>query len=320
MSPIRQKTFKYRGTIIVDTNVINDLFCLVADEHQNPSYYDDRKKWTERVEGRRIKHYLGILEFLGKQGFHIVIPEMVSVEASSVLACGTALLDYAGVPADKRPRFYSPQLAKLLQRAAKNHYMNVVTMESLDTGEPEAKALHTYIKGLEAIKALPSHSKEAQEKLNEMKHSFDRNMGEKAIKTYLKQSKQDRMPNVFVLSQDSEALKDIAKECHVPVINLNGLLRPFIAHGLHKAVGLKEEVTAQSILKECAERRKKISGRQHHVTSRYIDFHAISKSVETKKDVFREAMSELAADLGVTDWKTLIAESRAKMNKPKSRS
>lgn len=68
---------KHRGTIILDASALIDLCAEVTP--------------TLRQHGIKPVRYLETITFLARQGYRVIIPEMVSIEASSVLANGTAL-------------------------------------------------------------------------------------------------------------------------------------------------------------------------------------------------------------------------------------
>jgi hypothetical protein len=310
MSPLHQKPYKHRGTIIVDANVINHLFCEVKPERQNPHYPQDKRKLGD-PQSSRIAHYLGILEFLAKHGFRIVVPEMVAVETGSVLASGVDMMKHAGIPREQMPIFHDPQLQKILQRAAKNRYFNVAIVEmSSDSEQHHEKAPARFMMAARKITKYLEGSEKAKEHMRELRQRYRRDLGEKAILSYIRDTHQENREDVFVLSDDKEALHYIGEQCHVPVLNLKGMLRPFIDNGLHKAVGLRDDISANAIMRDCSARRMEISGQKHTPKKYWTDQHWKAGVMEPVKDVFRKKMKELASDMEIGSWQERVRASR----------
>jgi hypothetical protein len=291
----------YRGTIIVDANVIYHLFCPVNPDFYNPNFTQEKKP-LNNPSAKRIHHYLGILEFLARNGFHIVIPEMVSAETGSVLACGTSMYDYADIPEDERPKLHDRQLVKLLQRVAHNYYPNIAMVEIRDPEHPDLHAPAELLRDMHGVKDHPPGSEEARGKMNEITNRVKTNFGDKAILGYIADTRQQGHDNIFVLSDDGGALERIGKECHVPVLNANALLRSFIRNGLHKGVGLNDNVKAMGVLRDCSGRRAKVTGREQRVSRFWIDQQWREGEAEPTVSVFSKKMQELAEDMGLNSW------------------
>lgn len=319
MSPLHRQPYKYRGTIIVDANVLNHLFCEVKDEFKNPAYRKEKAALND-PQSKRIKHYLGILEFLGKHGFHIVIPEIVAAETGSVLASGTALMDYANIPESERPLFYNPQLVKILQKVARNHYIDVVIVENPErSAHPDAQQAARHARHLKAIRKHPPGSNEARDALIKLLKQSGRDVGEKAILGYIIDSAQTKHGDVFVLGDDTKALEKIGKECGVPVFNTNGLLRPIISSGLHKAMGLAEDIKANDIQRECSARREAISKHKQTPIRRWMDQRWKTPDAEPQYDIFKQKIEELAKDMEISSWQERIKSQpdKDKGNRPR---
>ncbi len=305
MSPIQQPPKKYRGTIIVDANIIQHLYCEVPEGRKASSeeFSDCKAKLKNNQHDKRILHYLGVLEFLAKNGFHIVIPEIVAAEAGSVLQCGTDLMEYADIPESKRPKIYDLQLSKILGKAAKNKYNGVVVVEIREHKHPILLEPKRYTDALTSIKAYPRGSEEAQRALASIRSQFGRDLGEAAIIGYLHDTNQTGMNNIFVLTEDREAAEKIKLNCRVPVIDFHGLMRPFISNGLHRAVGLKEDITSNNIMKDCVNERSKRTEIEQFPSRNFVDIHVSNKNVITQ-GLFKKSITELANDLGVpNEWK-----------------
>lgn len=71
----------YRGDIIVDTCVLLEMISDIPKDKQ----YSNSKTPVK---------YIDLLSFLAKNGYHIIIPEMISYEAGKVLASGTDVGKY----------------------------------------------------------------------------------------------------------------------------------------------------------------------------------------------------------------------------------
>lgn len=311
MSPRYSPSYKQRGTIIVDANVLQHLFCEVNQTDISESYRSDRKT-LEDAQTKRIKHYLGILEFLGRHGFHIVVPEMVALESGSVLACGTDMIKHTELPPADCPKLYHPQLSMLLQRVANNKYPGIVIVEVRERDHPDLLATYDSSQQLREIKKLPKGSKVAQEKLKAWFKQREKNLGEAAIKGYITSSRQTGMDNIFVLTDDGNAMRSISTECDVRVINTNGLLRPFISTALHKTVGLRDDITSGYIQDQCVQSRISRTGKEHHKNRSWIDgrFDETGKTYDTEG--FKRTLEELAADMKIASWQERVKASREK--------
>lgn len=317
MEKTQAGTLQNRGTIIVDANAIYHLFCPVNKDFHDPDYTRQRGRLGED-KLTRIRHYLGILDFLSEHGFKIVIPEMVSMETGSVLACGTDVLAHVGGHIKEPPKLYDKQLVKLLQRVTKNRYPNIriVQMDEAKaySDHPELKELERtaeYLARGRAVKEKPQGSAEAFDAYVKMRRIRTKNFGEKAILGYILENNLSDKPNVFVLSDEREALEDIGKRAHVSVMNVNGLMSGFLKHRMHTAVGLKEDVDFTEIMTECAAHLTAI--RQQPYTNHYrvIDekWGRLDNDTAAPQYGYRpfsNAMRKLASGMHIKNWRDTI--------------
>jgi hypothetical protein len=295
----------YHGTIILDANVIYSLFCPVKEERLAPDFLQHKRHLPTTLT-TYIQHYLGFLEFLSKNGFHIVIPEMVSVETGSVLKCGTDMIKYANLPKEERPRLYDTLLVKLLQKVAKNKYPNIEIVATKGQKQEDAETPEGYVKLLEGVKKYKPASPEAHKEMNSIRKLVTKNFGEKAIINYIKENQKSGLNDVFVLSDDKGALDTITKECNVPVVNLNAFVRAFVSTGLHEAVGLKGDLKPRTVLKDCAANRTLQVGKKQEASGHFYDMKHSAGSEIVFKDLFLDKMHSLSKHLDISRWRLKV--------------
>lgn len=290
----------YRGTIIVDSSAFFFLFCKVPEDQKNMEFQQFKRR--NGIDGgkTRIRHYLGALDFLAQQGYHIVVPEMVAAEVASVLACGTSLFDHADIEHAERPKLHDSQLVNLIVRGIKGA-PNMTLVEMHDADDEDSRQVQSAIKALHAIAKMPPRDEITKEAMRVWREGAPKDLGEKAIMRYIKDQHLEGRDNVFVLSNDVDAMGKIMTQLNVPVVNCNGFLQGLLENKLGVAMGLKEDVRYKSVLDACYRNMEKITGTKKYIMG-YADYMPIEELPGFKPSHFKSAMKKLARDIGVKTW------------------
>jgi hypothetical protein len=304
-----RKTLKpysiHRGTIIVDSSALFYLFCPVADEHMNRHVQADKRAAQLDAPVTRIRHYLGALDYLAEQGYHIIVPEMVAAETSNVLACGTSLYEHSGLPEKQRPKLYDAQLVSLLRRGIRGK-PNMSLVELDRATDPDAIASQQALDKLREVLSHPEGSQEARNALIAWrKDQENRHLGEKAILGFINDAGLCERNDVFVLSNDKNALMEISQKTGVAVMNCNGFMRAITGSGLGKAMGLTEKAAVRDIMRTCAKYQENKVGFKKEPNYSWIDCRnktGIFDHNPEGKDAFRSQMDALSEALNTKSW------------------
>ena len=234
----------YRGDIIVDTSV---LFGLCIDIPKN--------------NGKVLKtgKYIDTLYFLAENGYHIIIPEMISFETEQVLASGADISDFLGGPlSPERYKILKPFLTNGLPKSStdKNYKDKVrynINVRS-NTGPDE---IDDFCKNMQGISDSCPRSEDGYIPKNEdFNKSYDKitvllekkqearkrdkfDYGDQSILSLLnKDYKNSNNKPVFVLADDVGLKEHINNEFpRVNVVTTSSLIFGIVGAGLSKAVG-----------------------------------------------------------------------------------
>lgn len=304
--PKRHKPYsQYRGTIIVDSSALFYLFCPVAEAHMNRQVQADKRAAMLDAPVTRIRHYLGALDYLAEQGYHIIVPEMVAAETASVLACGSSVLDHAEIPLERRKKLHSPQLTSIIKRAIRGK-PNMSLVEFTNATDEYARASQNAVDSLRRVLNHPKGSDDAAfELLGWRLNRYNKNLGEQAILGYINEAKLQGKQDVFVLSNDKIALEKISRESGVAVMNSNGFMSAILSSGVGKAMGLIDRLPTREVMNACAEHKSKVTGQLQHPNLRKIDHRNHEGDFGEHgegKDAFRTQMDALAEELQLKSW------------------
>lgn len=141
----------HRGTIVMSASGLISLCSKVSDRLKEDGLYPD--------------NYLDILGFLGKNGYQIVIPEMVSVEAANIIRNGFCINDAFG----KSGKFATqPKLEPLLKDAARAAGSPLKNFTGISI------ATHTGPEEVEALLDRLNHHTNNQQELSKQPHAKKR--------------------------------------------------------------------------------------------------------------------------------------------------
>gem|GEM_PF-3938727 len=236
---------EYRGTIIVDATILRGLSAPIPDKYLNGNH--------------TLHTYLGFLPFLANEGYHIIIPEMVSVEIGNTLANGDCVgkrlqnerfagtdqfirpflqnAAFGGLPnieiiPNTGPSFvddYCKAVTNALQSSAKVYNANLTADNRLSRKEkgPFAKKVST--------SALASE-------LNTIQASkLDYDYGDEAIKSLLGNDKIKDADNIFVLTDDIDLTKAITTQFpKVKTVTTRCLIYSLADSKLHALAGIEK--------------------------------------------------------------------------------
>ncbi len=261
----------YRGTIIVDANVLFGLCPHVPNNNGNG--------------GKKINHYIDLLPFLAKNGYNIVIPEMVSFETGQLLKTGVNINDLY----DKELLWKESKdvLTPLLKDAIlpvgdknkENPNINVVSGagpyyvdEFLGKINELYRGMVVQIKGLSSVPGANSKNNgikisvyastrnKITELVREMKEKGKKekiDYGDEAIISLIGKDYKISDKPVFVLTDDFGLRSQIySKYPSIKTITTDGFIASIVGAGLSVEAGLPESI---SIRKLELERRKEIA-------------------------------------------------------------
>ena len=237
---------QYRGTIIVDAVGLIDLSAQIPQKFCSDEFTP--------------KTYLETLKFLAANNYHVIIPEMVSLEASDVLADGRSIGKHFAVKEQFKEmgKVVNPFLREVAVGAIPN--IEIVP----NTGPQE---VDEHCKGIsKALDNLKDMKNDFRAMAHKTKTKFDStktditarvalirglekttdttNFGDKSILSLLKNNYASEK-NVFVLTRDSGLRNSIREQySNANAISTPRLMYGLIQAGLGKYAGIAENVSA----------------------------------------------------------------------------
>lgn len=228
-----------RGTIIVDTSMLYSLYAAAHGEFRADATIGS---------GVRLRRYLDVLGFLSRNGYDILIPEMVSFEAENVIASGKDADRWFTRADSKRNKVLRAEMKHFLQDVARGRHPNIHIVP--DTGPVE---VDTYLKSVSRVlnRANPKHAAMIA-RLVELQREDTTGFGERAILSMLEQhDRRIRSSNIFVLSDDRHVMDDLSKRHPgVHVCNTLGLLDALKQSRLWEGLGLDSGVTPVAVMRD----------------------------------------------------------------------
>ncbi|MDD4616259.1 MAG: hypothetical protein PHW76_03970 [Alphaproteobacteria bacterium] len=174
------------GILVVDTNTLFGLSALYPDAcPENPP-----------------RPLFEVLSFLGKNGFKVVVPEMVAFEAGRLLRDGSSIDMYFDSPLKNRP--FAKPVASFLQEAVIDGSVIIAPLPNADASAPAR-----FLKSMFEVHSSENiSSSEKRDKLIQIMADFKArdNFGEIAAHRYITAIENSSAP-VFYLSEDSWAVK-----------------------------------------------------------------------------------------------------------------
>ncbi|MDX2095247.1 MAG: hypothetical protein SFW64_04835 [Alphaproteobacteria bacterium] len=220
-----------RGTIILDASTIFYLAHPIDAQFVNPSHYP------------RLNSYLDLLPLLAKNGFRILIPEVVAIEAGDMLADGRELerSPYNHKPSDR-------MRAGFLKSVARGHCPNISIVTN--TGP---KGANTYCQSLRIAVDLARISEQANLK-NMLKgiktHSNTKNLGDQAIMAMLESEKyaQEGIPTLVMTDDRDLAIQ--AEKRGVQSVDTRSFLHNLVYSRLAAKMGLITQINGKNLTGE----------------------------------------------------------------------
>ncbi len=294
-----QQDKEYRGTIIVDTCVLSD-FSLAF-----PKSF--RQKGSQKPQT-----YLDILTFLAKNGYHIIIPEMIAIEAVEMVADGKSVKDWVKHDTNN-DHHYSETLMPFLKDVAKGNYPNIEIISG--SGEESADNYCTDFNQI--LNNIKSHKNgyNGTEYQNKMKLMTEINAlskdivrddyGDKAIKSLLNTYPKD---STFVLTDDKKLLADINKNYKDNSLSSYRLLQALPLAKLFQNAGIKE--LADIVKLENIRRRELMKVRYNESYNELSEEDGIKCVRFLQHHPFLQSLKELAADIGQAQINPIVGEVR----------
>ncbi len=237
-------TAQPRGTIILDANALIHLAVPVSP--------------TLRANGSTPETYLDILTFLANHDYRIFIPEMVSVEAGSLLASGRSI-DSVFSDFDNPHHERSSVIRAFLKQ--KNPNIQIIT----ETGPTEIDAycdsLQHALKYKTPLERRRSRSYTMSSfeaaragrgaSINVLKQQSTKDFGDQAIMSLLKSNREEIIDaeNLSVLTVDGD-LKDkiIQQHPYIDVVSIDKLCYAFGETNLPHHMGFPKHVSGQDLM------------------------------------------------------------------------
>lgn len=313
MQKIPKDAPKYRGTILVDANILIDLSVPFPEEY--------------RENGLAPATYLDLLTFLGENDYKIIIPEMVSLESGQVPHTGQNIAKFFDF-SNKKDRFVTENkiLPKFLQAVANREIKNIELVRN--TGPDFVNdycnriqiALNKYnnayndflgtAKRLDkkASKAIAERTaqKALTEEFKKIHLNGKNDYGDNAILSLLKKNNEYEENNpTFVMTDDVKFIKKIGVKCHnIKVITSRQLIYNLAENNLYKKLGIvdangKGVVTTAMDLENF--RRNKLADKKIGYTHKIItidnDIHYKNKLPYDDNYIFFSSLKDLFLDL-----------------------
>jgi len=220
-----------RGVIVVDSCALLDLQAAVR-----PEFLDDAG-----AAGHKPRHYLDLLTFLGRHGWHVLIPEMVALESAGVLADAPNIDDlFSASQHNRAMRLPNHALRRWLDQARDGRLPGV----SLVPASPTT-AVGDYVESVRRVAADPGYStKRKCDVLALVQKKDRRHFGEEAcldeIALHL-EAPGEPMPPVFFLSDDLGAQDEAHRRFgeRVGRINVKGFMTALTSPGLAESLGVR---------------------------------------------------------------------------------
>lgn len=255
---------RHRGDIIVDASVLFKLTPdIPASDNSSPK-----------------KKYLEILPFLAKNGYRIIIPEMVAFEAGQITGSGFD----AGDLFRSNGRFqYEHDIKKMLKDAAlpensadkKNKNINILSgagpQEVNDFCDKVKRALEKYNYEIEREPNRPEQlnirSAARKNFMEIIKGSSQKGRGDDAIISLIERDYKDKKIGkpVFVLVDDIGLNLRIADFPHIKPVTTSELVYGLVQAGLGKDIGFPATIDAHDL-----DRKRRIDGSMCNRTNKPI--------------------------------------------------
>jgi len=188
-------------------------------------------------------HFYDILPFLAKNGYEVMIPDMVAFEVEEVLADGTSLASYF-----KNGKRHDGEMRAFLEHVAKDHHPG---LSIVPTEKPEH--IREFLDGVIDITSHYGPSQRSRYLLMEHNDAYRsrRDWGDHSIRHILQQL--PAHPPVHVLSEDHRFLNEIGTSMpDLNILSVSGLLLGMAESGLSKATPfLDGDADANQLLNQC---------------------------------------------------------------------
>ena len=258
----------YRGTIIVDASVLFGLCTHVPNNNGNG--------------GKKMDHYIDLLPFLAKNGYHIVIPEMVSYETGGLLKSGVDTQDFYDTKNlwqeshDIMMPLLKDAILPVGDKNKENNNITVVANTGPDYVDEFLRKINEIYRGMAVqIKSLGSvsgaNSKNNGKKISvyasvrnkitelvrKMKEKEEIDYGDESIISLIGKDYKISDKPVFVLTDDFGLRSRIYSKYPIAnTISAAGFIASIVGAGLSAEAGLPESI---SIGKLELERRKEMA-------------------------------------------------------------
>lgn len=217
-----------RGTIILDASTI---FCLghhINSKLLKPDHYPP------------LNTYLDLLPLLARNGFRILIPEVVAVEAGDMLADGRELRKNLDTE-----RFDDKLRANFLKGVTRGEFPNISIIQK--TGPERANA---YCENLHIAVNLAQTSKNAhlQTMLKGIRtHSDTKDLGDRAIMAMVESEKYRQDDTPILVMTDDRDLAIQAERRGVQSVDTRTFLHNLVRSRLAPKMGLATQVNAADL-------------------------------------------------------------------------
>lgn len=295
-------TVPYRGDIIVDSCVLFDMCSEIPSSNVVK------------------KHYIELLPFLARNGYNVIIPEMVSYETGQILSSGADIEKFfLGPKSDLIYNILKPILkdASLKQGSLHKENLNIniavntgpdyvnnfcremerITDEHTKrTGELRSLTANGRGKSVKSIRNIANNETHIGiNRLNNARKANKMDYGDESIVSLIeKKVKSPQGHPVFVLTDDANLRNRIKGIAGVESVTMSGLIYSIVNSGLGKECGFPSDMQAVDLERNRRESQARIMpgirviGEQLHLNEeeyvQSVKSHPFFKTIEKLAD------------------------------------
>jgi hypothetical protein len=280
----------YRGTIIVDSNVLFVLQTPIAAQFRS-----ETAKTTTSL--------LDILHFLSNHGYRIIIPEIVAYETGSMIRCGNkgkCVNDYFPKKEDQRNYILPSNLRDFFKNAISGKFANI---DIAETSSPE-EVLNFLEKIKEVLNHHPKPCPASTKALVAIQNTQKENFGDMAIEKIAEDliREHNNPSTITIISDDRDfQRRNLYQLKGINILDTIGLLQAFLENGLGETIGIRNDLASKEVIDNVFDYSRNLFQSRFGKPINYIDCNTHDGNIysHSHPSPFNTEMKRLADELGV---------------------